>query len=201
MTLVLVKREAGARRAPRRSPGASTRFRRSWRSPTEVFAERALDPRLRPIVDFALEELFTNMVKYSPMGVADVRIDVAAIEGGVEVALTDYGVAPFDVTQRAGRGHRRADRAARARRAGAASDAQAGGLAEYDYDEQPPREPDHVPRHREPALAAVGRRRDWGRGMLAIDYGNDGAVVVTGRLDAAQAPTAQAFLDRRRRAR
>ena len=32
--------------------------------------------------------------------------------------------------------------------------------------------------------------------MLTIDYGNDGAVVATGRLDAAQAPTAQAFLDR-----
>jgi anti-anti-sigma factor len=32
--------------------------------------------------------------------------------------------------------------------------------------------------------------------MLTIDYGNDGAVVATGRLDAAQAATAQAFLDR-----
>jgi anti-sigma B factor antagonist len=32
--------------------------------------------------------------------------------------------------------------------------------------------------------------------MLTIDYGNDGAVVAAGRLDAAQAATAQAFLDR-----
>jgi anti-sigma B factor antagonist len=32
--------------------------------------------------------------------------------------------------------------------------------------------------------------------MLAIDYGPDGVVVVAGRLDAAQAPVAQAFLDR-----
>ena len=31
--------------------------------------------------------------------------------------------------------------------------------------------------------------------MLVIDYGQDGAVVVAGRLDAAQAPTAEAFLD------
>lgn len=31
--------------------------------------------------------------------------------------------------------------------------------------------------------------------MLAIDFGPGGAVVVTGRLDAAQCPTAQAFLD------
>jgi anti-sigma B factor antagonist len=31
--------------------------------------------------------------------------------------------------------------------------------------------------------------------MLVIDYGQDGAVVIAGRLDAAQAPTAQSFLD------
>lgn len=32
--------------------------------------------------------------------------------------------------------------------------------------------------------------------MLAIDFGPDGAVVLNGRLDAAQAAAAQAFLDR-----
>jgi anti-anti-sigma factor len=32
--------------------------------------------------------------------------------------------------------------------------------------------------------------------MLSIDYGPDGAVVVSGRLDAAQAQAAQAFLDK-----
>jgi len=32
--------------------------------------------------------------------------------------------------------------------------------------------------------------------MLAIDHGPDGKVVLGGRLDAAQAPAAQAFLDR-----
>jgi anti-anti-sigma factor len=31
--------------------------------------------------------------------------------------------------------------------------------------------------------------------MLAMDYGAEGKVVVTGRLDAAQAPAAQTFLD------
>jgi anti-anti-sigma factor len=31
--------------------------------------------------------------------------------------------------------------------------------------------------------------------MLAIEYAGDGSVVVSGRLDAAQAATAQAFLD------
>jgi len=32
--------------------------------------------------------------------------------------------------------------------------------------------------------------------MLSLDHGPDGAVVASGRLDAAQAPAAQAFLDR-----
>jgi anti-anti-sigma factor len=31
--------------------------------------------------------------------------------------------------------------------------------------------------------------------MLTIEFGADGAVVITGRLDAAQCPAAQAFLD------
>lgn len=31
--------------------------------------------------------------------------------------------------------------------------------------------------------------------MLAIEYGADGAVVIVGRLDAAQSPAAQSFLD------
>lgn len=32
--------------------------------------------------------------------------------------------------------------------------------------------------------------------MLAIDFGADGVVVIAGRLDAAQSPAAQAFLDK-----
>ena len=31
--------------------------------------------------------------------------------------------------------------------------------------------------------------------MLAIEFGQNGAVVISGRLDAAQSPTAQSFLD------
>src|SRR5207344_1009820 len=50
-------------------------------------------------VDFTVEELFTNMVKYSPESDARVRLDIATIDGGVEVALTDYDVEPFDVTR------------------------------------------------------------------------------------------------------
>jgi len=98
MTLLLVKRDAA-----KSSHGS---FRRSVDAlaaivafTESVFAERSVDPRLRPIVDFALEELFTNMVKYSPMGMAEVRIDFTPVDGGLEVAMTDFGVTPFDVTR------------------------------------------------------------------------------------------------------
>jgi anti-sigma regulatory factor (Ser/Thr protein kinase) len=65
----------------------------------DAFVQQGIDPRLRLPVDFAVEELFTNMVKYASASTADVQIDVTAIDGGVEVTLTDYDVEPFDVTQ------------------------------------------------------------------------------------------------------
>ena len=81
-------------------------FRRSFGSLAEIFAFTAdffarhgIDTGLLPTVDFTLEELFTNMVKYSPSGDAHVRIDMVTAPGGVEVTLTDYDVERFDVTQ------------------------------------------------------------------------------------------------------
>lgn len=65
----------------------------------ESFAREGIDRALQPVVDFALEELFTNMVKYSPGSASDVRIEVTRIADGVEVSLTDYDVDAFDVTQ------------------------------------------------------------------------------------------------------
>ncbi|MBK6980568.1 MAG: ATP-binding protein [Betaproteobacteria bacterium] len=68
---------------------------------SEFFARAGVDPRLLPTVDLVVEELFTNMVKYGAAADpgTEVRIDMASVEGGVEVCLTDFGVEPFDVTQ------------------------------------------------------------------------------------------------------
>ena len=97
ITMVLVKRSA---------PATHRMFKRSFDSiqgifdfTSEVFAREGIDRGLLPAVDFTLEELFTNMVKYSTTSDAAVRVDIAVIDGGVEVALTDYDVEPFDVTQ------------------------------------------------------------------------------------------------------
>ena len=63
------------------------------------FARQGIDPRLLATIDLAVEELFTNMVKYSTGTDARVLIGLNGIAGGVEVTLTDYDVEPFDVTK------------------------------------------------------------------------------------------------------
>jgi phosphoserine phosphatase len=98
MTIVMLKREA-ATGAFRTFPRRIAEIAGIFEFTAEFFGLHGIDPRLRGTVDLALEELFTNMVKYSPGTEAEVRIDLAAVEGGVEVALTDYGVEPFDVTK------------------------------------------------------------------------------------------------------
>jgi phosphoserine phosphatase RsbU/P len=97
ITIVLVKR--------RPVSAEHATFGRSFDSLDSIFvftagfcARHGVDREVLPTVDFTLEELFTNMVKYSPEGGPFIRIDIAAVEGGVEVTLTDYDVEPFDVT-------------------------------------------------------------------------------------------------------
>jgi len=66
------------------------------------FKQEDVDPHLLTTVDFVLEELFTNVVKYgSRASTAPVTVRVALwpVPGGVEVVLTADGVDDFDVTQ------------------------------------------------------------------------------------------------------
>jgi anti-sigma regulatory factor (Ser/Thr protein kinase) len=65
----------------------------------EAFERFGIDPMLLPTVDLAVEELFTNMVKYGGGSGADVRVGVAAVVGGVELTLIDRDVDPFDITR------------------------------------------------------------------------------------------------------
>jgi serine/threonine-protein kinase RsbW len=63
-----------------------------------AFDKEGIDRRLLTAVDFALEELFTNVVKYGGSG-ADIAVELRAIPGGVEACLIAEGVADFDPTQ------------------------------------------------------------------------------------------------------
>lgn len=64
-----------------------------------VFDRRGFDRALLPAVEFAIEELFTNAVKYGAGSTSPVTIDIAAIAGGVEVTVLDPDVPRFDVTR------------------------------------------------------------------------------------------------------
>jgi anti-sigma regulatory factor (Ser/Thr protein kinase) len=92
MTIVLVKR-AGT--------PATRSFKRRIDSLDAIFAFTAqtMGPELRRTVDFVLEELFTNVVKYGRRSDLPLRIDIGRIAGGVEVTLTDTDAEPFDVTR------------------------------------------------------------------------------------------------------
>ena len=60
--------------------------------------ENALPPDVSFVLNLAVEEFFTNMVKYS--GVPDGSVDISAVteNGRVVIALENHGVDPFDVT-------------------------------------------------------------------------------------------------------
>jgi phosphoserine phosphatase len=100
MTAVLVKR-SDARTA-------RGRFDRTFDSipgmvdfTAEAFSRLAIDGGLLPSIDLAVEELFTNMVKYGTGSNAPVHLALTAMDGGVELTLIDEDVDAFDVTQAA----------------------------------------------------------------------------------------------------
>lgn len=160
----------------------------------DVFARQRFDHRLLPTVDLAVEELFTNMVKYSTMSDASVDIDLTGIEGGVEVTLIDHDVEPFDVT-----------RSPDADLTLPIEQRTPGGLGlhlirrlvdsvEYEYARESRRSRITFRMTRSGKCGQPDAANTGGR-MLAIEYGQDGSVVIAGRLDAAQAAAAQSFLD------
>lgn len=65
----------------------------------EAMAGLTLDAAQRHAVEFTIEELFTNMVKYADNGEAEIAFEIANSGGGLQVTLIDAGVDRFDVTQ------------------------------------------------------------------------------------------------------
>jgi anti-anti-sigma factor len=158
----------------------------------EVFTRDQMDLRILSPVDFVIEELFTNMVKYATGSDAAVRVSLTKVAGGVEVSLTDFGVDRFDPTQ-----------APEVDIHAPIEERRPGGLGlhlirkmvdsiHYDYEAEG-RQGKITFRKTIPDR----RGSKMGGEMLAIENGPEpGVVVIAGRLDAAQCPAAQAFLDK-----
>jgi len=64
------------------------------------FLSAGVDSNLRTAVDLCIEELFVNMVSYNKETDSNIDLEMNAIEGGIEVSLTDYDVERFDPTER-----------------------------------------------------------------------------------------------------
>lgn len=65
----------------------------------EFIAARALDEELRGPVNFIVEELFTNMVKYNPGNQHDIALSLGHAPDQLTVQLRDFDVDRFDVTK------------------------------------------------------------------------------------------------------
>jgi serine/threonine-protein kinase RsbW len=80
-------------------------FRRNFDSLAEIFAltekfftGEGIDPEHLYTVNLAVEELFTNMVKFNPDGDEHISLQLQHTDASVRVRLCDRRVEPFDVT-------------------------------------------------------------------------------------------------------
>lgn len=65
----------------------------------EFFQTRPIDPSARYTVDLAIDELFSNMVKYNAHSPSLIGLSLALSEQTITVTLSDYQSEPFDITQ------------------------------------------------------------------------------------------------------
>jgi len=61
------------------------------------FARTGIGDEHRMPMHFVVEELFTNLVKYSKGGKREIVLDLRREAGRLAVSLTDFDVAPFDI--------------------------------------------------------------------------------------------------------
>ena len=62
------------------------------------FAANPVNASERHLIEMAVEEIFTNMVKYNPTGDGSIRIDIDRKDDCAVIGLTDFDTEPFDIT-------------------------------------------------------------------------------------------------------
>ncbi len=62
------------------------------------FESTTADPRARYPVELALEEVFTNLVKYNPEGRDPIRVDLSMTDGELIISITDFDAPRFDLS-------------------------------------------------------------------------------------------------------
>lgn len=65
----------------------------------EFFSGHSVNEEHRFAVDFAIEEIFTNMVKYQPQSAEEIQIELRRDGSRLRIEMIDVGAVPFDVTR------------------------------------------------------------------------------------------------------
>jgi serine/threonine-protein kinase RsbW len=65
----------------------------------EFFATCGRGAASASVVELVIEEIFTNMVKYSLDGRQPIQVCLRSLDDAVEIALTDFDVEPFDYSK------------------------------------------------------------------------------------------------------
>jgi serine/threonine-protein kinase RsbW len=60
------------------------------------FATTPADPNVRFPVELALEEIFTNVVKYNALGKGRIKIDLGIRDADLVITITDFDAPRFD---------------------------------------------------------------------------------------------------------
>lgn len=68
---------------------------------SHYLSKENIDPSIRFSVDLAVEEVFTNFVKYNPSGLGDIGLVLWCDERELRLTLTDFDSPPFDLTKSA----------------------------------------------------------------------------------------------------
>ncbi len=67
----------------------------------EFSAKTGLGKSVVYTMNLVVEELFTNMVKYTPENTNDILLELRKEKNNLLIQLTDFDVAPFDITKTA----------------------------------------------------------------------------------------------------
>ncbi len=82
------------------------RFEREIKSLDKIFGfvdgfatSNAIDESVAYIMNFVIEEIFTNMVKYNPTSRSEILIDLKKDGKTLTISVTDFDSDPFDLTK------------------------------------------------------------------------------------------------------
>ena len=82
------------------------RFEREIKALDNIFgfvdgfaASNAIDESVANVMNFVIEEIFTNMVKYNPTSRSEILIDLKKDGKTLTISVTDFDSDPFDLTK------------------------------------------------------------------------------------------------------